>query len=119
MEWYVLVLMLSLPSLSWADCSEQCLKCALQISDSPLNLLVRSFCCVKERKKEHVAEQRGLRCWREEKSERLGLKNKQKTLRRVCLFVLLILLIRRLIAIKFQHHGQRANQETNSTKSER
>ncbi|KAI5609216.1 proenkephalin-B isoform X1, partial [Silurus asotus] len=45
MEWYVLVLMLSLPSLSWADCSEQCLKCALQISDSPLNLLTCTLEC--------------------------------------------------------------------------
>ncbi|XP_060750131.1 proenkephalin-B [Tachysurus vachellii] len=45
MEWYVLVLMLSLPSLSWAGCSEQCLKCALQISDSPLNLLTCTLEC--------------------------------------------------------------------------
>lgn len=47
MEWHVLVLVLSLPSVSWADCSEQCLKCALQVSDSPLNLLVRSCCCAR------------------------------------------------------------------------
>ncbi|KAG7323420.1 hypothetical protein KOW79_013122 [Hemibagrus wyckioides] len=45
MQWYVLVLMLSLPSLSWAGCSEQCLKCALQISDSPLNLLTCTLEC--------------------------------------------------------------------------
>ncbi|TSL61135.1 Proenkephalin-B [Bagarius yarrelli] len=45
MEWYVLMLMLTLPSLSWAGCSEQCLKCALQISDSPLNLLTCTLEC--------------------------------------------------------------------------
>ncbi|KAK7129372.1 hypothetical protein R3I94_017548 [Phoxinus phoxinus] len=33
MEWYVLVLMLSLPTLSEADCSAQCLRCAQQIPD--------------------------------------------------------------------------------------
>ncbi|XP_043086265.1 proenkephalin-B isoform X2 [Puntigrus tetrazona] len=33
MEWQVLVLMLCLPTLSQADCSAQCLRCAQQISD--------------------------------------------------------------------------------------
>ncbi|TRY54489.1 hypothetical protein DNTS_009205 [Danionella cerebrum] len=33
MEWFVLVLMLSLPSLSQADCSAQCLRCAQHMPD--------------------------------------------------------------------------------------
>ncbi|XP_076840497.1 proenkephalin-B [Brachyhypopomus gauderio] len=47
MEWYVLVLMLILPSLSRADCSAQCLKCAEQISDlnSPGNRMTCTLEC--------------------------------------------------------------------------
>ncbi|XP_026873891.2 proenkephalin-B [Electrophorus electricus] len=47
MEWYVLVLMLILPSLSRADCSAQCLKCAEQTSDlnSPVNRLTCTLEC--------------------------------------------------------------------------
>lgn len=43
MEWYVLVLMLSLPPSIHADCSSQCQKCAQQIlnSDVALSSLVR------------------------------------------------------------------------------
>lgn len=42
MELYVLLLMLSLPTLSQADCTAQCLRCAQQISDldSAVNRLV-------------------------------------------------------------------------------
>ncbi|XP_072552825.1 proenkephalin-B [Salminus brasiliensis] len=41
MEWCVLVLVLTLPSLSQAGCSEQCLRCVQQISDqnSPISEL--------------------------------------------------------------------------------
>ncbi|XP_052450716.1 proenkephalin-B [Carassius gibelio] len=46
MEWYVLVLMLSLPSLSQADCSEQCMRCAQQISD--LDSAVNRLTCTLE-----------------------------------------------------------------------
>ncbi|XP_051515637.1 proenkephalin-B-like [Myxocyprinus asiaticus] len=42
MEWYVLVLMLSLPTLSQADCS-QCLRCTQQISD--VNSAVSRLTC--------------------------------------------------------------------------
>lgn len=43
MEWYVLVLILSLPSSTQADCSSKCLQCAQQIlnTDIPVNSLVR------------------------------------------------------------------------------
>ncbi|XP_051518192.1 proenkephalin-B-like [Myxocyprinus asiaticus] len=44
MEWYVLVLTLSLPTLSRADCSAQCLRCAQQISD--LNTAVSRLTCI-------------------------------------------------------------------------
>lgn len=46
MEWYVLVLMLSLPTLSQADCSAQCLRCAQQISD--LDSAVNRLTCTLE-----------------------------------------------------------------------
>ncbi|XP_059396793.1 proenkephalin-B-like [Carassius carassius] len=46
MEWYVLVLMLSLPSLGQADCSEQCMRCAQQISD--LDSAVNRLTCTLE-----------------------------------------------------------------------
>lgn len=103
MEWYVLVLMLTLPSLSWADCSEQCLKCALKISDSPLNLLVRSSCCppkkhlLPSRKRSNV-KKKHLKTSKEKprhvfvcvfyESHVLGLKNKPETRRRVCFWCL-------------------------------
>ncbi|KAG1960672.1 proenkephalin-B [Pimephales promelas] len=47
MEWYVLVLMLSLPTLSQADCSAQCLRCAQQIPDldTALNRLTCTLEC--------------------------------------------------------------------------
>ncbi|XP_062871852.1 proenkephalin-B [Trichomycterus rosablanca] len=45
MEWYILVLMLSLPSVCWTDCSEKCLKCAMHVSDSPPNLLACTLEC--------------------------------------------------------------------------
>lgn len=46
MEWYVLVLMLSLPTLSQADCSAQCLRCAQQIPD--LDTAVNRLTCTLE-----------------------------------------------------------------------
>ncbi|XP_018934280.1 proenkephalin-B-like [Cyprinus carpio] len=46
MEWYVLVLMLSLPTLSQADCSAQCMRCAQQISD--LDSAVNRLTCTLE-----------------------------------------------------------------------
>ncbi|XP_017573418.1 proenkephalin-B [Pygocentrus nattereri] len=53
MEWYVLVLVLSLPSLSQAGCSEQCLRCVQQISDqnsqaSELNSPLSRLACAAE-----------------------------------------------------------------------
>ncbi|KAI4877189.1 hypothetical protein NFI96_028670 [Prochilodus magdalenae] len=53
MEWYVLVLVLSLPSLSQAGCSEQCLRCVQQISDqtsqiSDLNSPLSRLTCALE-----------------------------------------------------------------------
>ncbi|XP_010874070.1 proenkephalin-B [Esox lucius] len=47
MEWYVLVLVLSLPSSTQADCSSQCLQCALQIlnTDIPVNSLTCTLEC--------------------------------------------------------------------------
>ncbi|XP_028850300.1 proenkephalin-B [Denticeps clupeoides] len=47
MEWYVLVLLLSWPSLTEADCSSRCLKCALQVPDTnmPVNRLTCALEC--------------------------------------------------------------------------
>ncbi|KAI7794505.1 proenkephalin-B [Triplophysa rosa] len=46
MELYVLLLMLSLPTLSQADCTAQCLRCAQQISD--LDSAVNRLTCTLE-----------------------------------------------------------------------
>ncbi|KAL1021282.1 hypothetical protein UPYG_G00011160 [Umbra pygmaea] len=47
MEWYVLVLLLSLPSSTQADCSSQCLQCAQQIinRDIAVNKLICNLEC--------------------------------------------------------------------------
>ncbi|XP_024232343.1 proenkephalin-B [Oncorhynchus tshawytscha] len=47
MEWYVLVLILSLPSSTQADCSSHCLQCAQQIlnTDIPVNSLTCTLEC--------------------------------------------------------------------------